>query len=215
MKDSPLARMGELYGKLFYHFAKEMLSLGEEGEEALRKAIRNYAKDRGETERSQAESLGLPLNYETFRISVKDMPYMQMSEEYRRYHPEIEGNSPFDGFCMFADIWSRYPDGWDVARIYCDEFHHAKWAAFNPKFKIDMVEVITKGDPVCTAPCYIEGDEYDQKRQKDIEEICAKAKSYGFLVDSSSYGDIKEIGKNVKPLKMDEMRAQSEKYPTL
>jgi hypothetical protein len=66
MKDEPLARMGELWAKLYYHMAKEMLTLGEEGEKALRRAIRNYARDRGETMRKQAEALGLPLTYETF-----------------------------------------------------------------------------------------------------------------------------------------------------
>ena len=59
MKDEPLARMGELWAKLYYHLVREMLSLGEEDEKALRGGIRNYATDRGETMRKQAEALGL------------------------------------------------------------------------------------------------------------------------------------------------------------
>ena len=41
MKDAPLARMGEMWAKLYYHMAKEMLALGLEGEEALRRSIKN------------------------------------------------------------------------------------------------------------------------------------------------------------------------------
>jgi hypothetical protein len=87
-------------------------------------------------------------------------------------------------------MWERYPDGWEVAKIYCDEFHHAKWEAFNPNFRVDMVSEITRGDPVCNLRSYEVGDEYDQQRQKDLREICEKAKSYGFILDSSPNGDL-------------------------
>jgi hypothetical protein len=195
MKDAPLARMGELWAKLYYHMAKEMLKFGKEGEQALRRAIRNYAIDRGETMKKQAEALGLPLNYETFQVTIKDMPFKEICEEMVKYYPDAKGTSPSEGFCAYAVVWSKYPDGWDIAKIYCDEFHHAKWAAFNPKFKVDMVSVITRGDPCCNLVSYIEGDEYDKQRQKTIEEICSKAKRYGFLIDTSEYGKLENACK--------------------
>lgn len=195
MKDEPLARMGELWAKLYYHMAKEMLTLGEEGEKALRRAIRNYARDRGETTRKQAEVLGLPLTYETFQVTVKDMPFKQICEEMVKYYPDAMGSTAVDGFCAYAEVWRKYPDGWKVGKIYCDEFHHPKWAAFNPKFRVDMVAEITRGDPCCILRSYIEGDDYDKKRQKTIEEICAKAKGYGFMVDTSPNGKIEEACK--------------------
>lgn len=199
MKDEPLARMGELWAKLYYHLAKEMLSLGEEGEKALRRAIRNYAVDRGETMRKQAEALGLPLTYETFQVTIKDMPFKEICKEMVKYYPEAKGVTSAEGFCAYAEVWRRYQDGWDIARIYCDEFHHAKWAAFNPKFRVDMVAEITRGDPCCILRSYIEGDEYDRKRQKTLEEICAKAKSYGFMIDTSPQGDLEEACKRGNP----------------
>jgi hypothetical protein len=192
MKDSPLARMGEMWAKLYYHMAKEMLALGSEGEEALRRSIRKYAVDRGETMRKQAEALGLPLNWDTFRVHVKDMPFLELCEEMTKYYPSEKFTSS-EGFCAYAKIWERYPDGWEVARVYCDEFHHAKWAAFNPKFRVDMVSEITRGDPVCILRSYEIGDEYDQQRQKDLKEICEKSKSYGFILDSSPSGDLTKI----------------------
>ena len=192
MKDEPLARMGEIYAKLYYYLAKEMLTFAEEGEKALRKAIRNYAIDRGEQERKQAEALGLPLTYETFGITVKDMPFDIIQKEMGKYYPDFKDATTEEGFCSYAEVWRRYPDGWEIAKIYCDEFHHAKWAAFNPKFRVDMVAEITRGDPCCTLRSYIEGDEYDQKRQKDIKEIRDKAKNYGFINDASSHGNIEK-----------------------
>jgi hypothetical protein len=192
MKDAPLARMGEMWAKLYYHLAKEMLTLGSEGEKALRRAIRNYAIDRGETMRKQAKALGLPLTYETFTTTIKDMPFSQLCKEMVKYYPDAKGISASEGFCAYAEFWGKYQDGWDVAKIYCDEFHHAKWAAFNPKFRVDMASVITKGDPVCSLISYIEGDEYDQERQRTIKEICGKARKYGFFVDSSDHGNLEK-----------------------
>lgn len=192
MKEAPLARMGEMWAKLYYHMAKEMLTLGKEGEEALRRSVRNYAIDRGNTMRKQAEDLGLPLNWDTFRVHVKDMPFLELCKEMTLYYPSEKYTSS-EGFCAYAKIWERYSDGWEIAKIYCDEFHHAKWAAFNPKFRVDMVAEITRGDPACILRSYEVGDEYDQQRDKDLVEFCANAMKYGFLLDSSPSGDVSKI----------------------
>jgi hypothetical protein len=201
MKDEPLARMGELWAKLYYHLAKEMLTLGEEGEKTLRKAIRNYGKDRGEKMRRQALSLGLPLTYQTFEETINDMPFKEICEETIKYFPDAKNKEIPEKekctyeFCPYAEVWKNYPDGWDIAKIYCDEFHHAKWAAFNPKFKVDMVSEITRGDSCCILISYIDGDDYDRKRQKTIKEVCDKAKSYGFMLDTSTHGKIEKACK--------------------
>ncbi len=55
-----------------------------------------------------------------------------------------------------------------------------------------MVDVITKGDPICTLTSYEEGDEYDKKRKETIKEICEKAKKYGFISDSSEWGKLEK-----------------------
>ena len=109
-----------------------------------------------------------------------------------KYYPSDKYTSS-EGFCAYAKIWERYPDGWEVAKLYCDEFHHAKWAAFNPKFRVDMVAEITRGDPTCILRSYEVGDEYDQQRQKDLTDLCEKAKKYGLILDSSPSGDLSKI----------------------
>lgn len=209
MRDAPVTRMGELYGKLYYHLAKALVDrFGKEGEEALREAIRNFAIDRGETMARQAKAMGLPLTWKTFR-EIADMPDTQ--EGYKKYHPEVKGTQPWDGLCTYAEVWKRYPDGWKLGRIYCDEFHHAKWAAFNPKFRIDMVEVITKGDDVCTLISYEEGDEYDTRRKQTLKEVGEKAKKYGFLTDESEHGDLRKATRDVK-ISEDDLKEQRSVY---
>ena len=190
MKDAPVARMGELYGKLYYYLSKELVdSFGIDGEQALRRAIRNFAIDRGEQMQAQAVEMGLPLDWHTFsRDGIGDMPDTQPG--YKKYHPNAKGTKPSDGLCTYAEVWKQYPDGWDLGKIYCDEFHHAKWKAFNPKFRVDMVDVITKGSPICTLVSYETGDEYDKQRKETIKEILEKAKKYGFISDSSEWGKL-------------------------
>ena len=146
--------------------------------------------------RAQAEAMGLPLDWQTFgRAGLGDMPDTQPG--FKKHHPECRGTKPSEGLCTYAEVWRNYPDGWDLGRIYCDEFHHSKWAAFNPRFRVDMAEVITKGDPICTLVSYEEDSEYDKKRKATISEIASKAKKYGYLTDSSSYGDLAENTKHV------------------
>jgi len=70
-----------------------------------------------------------------------------------------------EGFCAYAEFWRNYKDGWDVAKIYCDEFI-TRMGAFNPKFRIDMVSTITKGNPNCQLVTYIEGDEYERSGRR-------------------------------------------------
>ena len=91
MKEAPVARMGELYGKLYYYLAKELVdSFGNDGEQALRRAVRSFAVDRGEQMRAQAEEMGLPLDWHTFsRGGIGDMPDTQPG--YKKYHPNAKG----------------------------------------------------------------------------------------------------------------------------
>ena len=200
MEDS-VARMGEIWAKLYYHLAREFAALGSEGEAALRRGIRNFAQDRGEAMRRVAEERGLPLTLETLMRNppegVHDMPFAKICQEALKNFPDvkIDRSKPLpsysaEGFCAYAAWWAQYPDGLALGKIYCDEFHHVRNQAFNPKLRIDMVQYITRGDPKCLLRSYFEGDEYDKKRKEDLKEICRKARSYGFIIDSSEHGNI-------------------------
>ena len=202
--------MGEIWSKLYYHLARELVALGPDGEAALRRGIRNFARDRGMAMRRVAEERGLPLTLETLMRpppeGVHDMPFEKICEEALKSFPnaKIDRSKPLrsyagEGFCAYAAWWAQYPDGLDLGKIYCDEFHHIRNEAFNPKLRMDMVQYITRGDPKCVLRSYFEGDEYDKKRREDIKEICSKARSYGFFIDSSEYGDLSKQCKKDRP----------------
>lgn len=201
--EDPVARMGEIWAKLYYHLAREFVALGPKGEEALRRGIRNFARDRGEAMRRVAEERGLPLTLDTLMREppegVHDMPFRRICEEALKNFPDvkIDRSKPIQsyseaGFCAYAAWWAQYPDGLKLGKIYCDEFHHVRNEAFNPKLRIDMLQYITRGDQRCVLRSYFEGDDYDKKRQAVIREICSKARSYGFIIDSSEYGNIQK-----------------------
>lgn len=201
--EDPVARMGEIYAKFYYHMARELVALGPDGEAALRRGIRNFAKDRGEAMRRVAEERGLPLTLETLMRNppegVHDMFFTKICEEALKNFPDIKIDQPKPlrsysaaGFCAYAAWWAQYPDGLELAKIYCDEFHHVRNAAFNPKLRIDMVQYMTRGDSKCVMRSYFEGDEYDKKRREDLKEICSKARNYGFMVDSSEHGKLEK-----------------------
>jgi hypothetical protein len=83
--EDPVARMGEIWAKLYYHMAREFMALGAQGEEALRRGIRNFARDRGEVMRRVAEERRLPLTLNTLMRNppqgVHDMPFEEICEE--------------------------------------------------------------------------------------------------------------------------------------
>ena len=66
------------------------------------------------------------------------MHFKKICQELVKYYPDAKGVTSAEGFCAYAEVWRKYPDGWNIAKIYCNEFHHPKWVAFNPKFKVDM-----------------------------------------------------------------------------
>ena len=62
-----------LYALMYYHLAKEFKRLGEDGEKALRRGIRNYGKARGVRLGKRHESLGLPNTMKTLFTNY-DLP---------------------------------------------------------------------------------------------------------------------------------------------
>jgi hypothetical protein len=63
VSEEDIAEFGDLWSLMYFVFAKEMVdSFGEEGEEALRRAIRSYGRARGLRLRKRHEEQGLPIN---------------------------------------------------------------------------------------------------------------------------------------------------------
>jgi len=142
----------EMLARVYFHLANEILNFGEEGEAALRRAIRAYGRDRGLRLRKIHQEKGYPLNVrslydhydlpgtETSRFRRKQLKfgdYTQISETYE---------------CHFCEIWNEM--GGEKAlctlgQIYCNEFHPAMWSTYNPEISVKMPQLLTQGDPYC------------------------------------------------------------------
>jgi hypothetical protein len=138
-----------LYALMYYHLAKEFKGLGEEGEKALRRGIRNYGKARGVRLRKRHESLGLPntmktlfTNYDLPGDTISKRKQVKLTNDDRESHTFA---------CNLEKIWvlEGGEDGDYLGSIYCDEFHQAMWGAYRDGTIVELPELLTKGDPHC------------------------------------------------------------------
>ena len=142
-----IAEFGDLWSLMYYAFAKEMVdSFGDEGEKALRRAIRNYGKIRGRRLRRRHEKQGFPINLRSL-FTYYDLPAHPDTEKNRTVFEDDELVS-FTYICPYERIW-RSRDGVDIGLIYCEEFHHAMWQAYRSDLHVEIPKILTKGDPHC------------------------------------------------------------------
>ena len=147
VSEADIAEFGDLWSLMYYVFAGEMAdSFGEEGEEALRRAIRRYGRARGLRLRRRHEEQGLPINLRSL-FEYYDLPGHPGTEKERTVF-EDDRLVSFTYVCPYERIW-RSRDGTDLGLIYCQEFHHAMWQAYRPDLKVEIPEILTKGDPHC------------------------------------------------------------------
>ncbi len=142
-----IAEFGDLWALMYYTFAKEMVdSFSEEGEEALRRAIRSYGRARGQRLKRRHEKQGLPINLRSL-FTHYDMPSHPGTEKTRMIFEDDKLVS-FTYVCPFEQIW-RAKDGNDFGLLYCQEFHHAMWQAYRSDLDVQIPEILTKDDPYC------------------------------------------------------------------
>lgn len=147
VSETDIAEFGDLWSMMYYIFAKEMLdSFNEEGEEALRRAIRSYGKARGLRLRRRHEEQGLPVNLRSL-FTYYDQPTHPGIEKAREIFEDNKLVS-YTYICPYERIWSAR-DGMELGLFYCEEFHHAMWQAYRPDLVIELPEILTKGDPHC------------------------------------------------------------------
>jgi hypothetical protein len=147
VSEADIAEFGDLWSLMYYVFAREMVdSFGEEGKEALRRAIRGYGKARGLRLRRRHEEQGLPINLRSL-FEHYDLPGHPGIEKERTVFEDGRLVS-FTYICPYERIW-RARDGTDLGLLYCQHFHHAMWQAYRPDLKVEIPEILTKGDPQC------------------------------------------------------------------
>ena len=151
--DADLVAMSEMVAKLYYHMAKEMLdTFGEEGEKALRRAVRAYGRDRGATLREKHREAGIPLTVESI-FKHYDMPGTE-SSHFRRTTFKLDENTRQSEtyVCQFNEIWNDHggvPALRSLGQIYCNEFHPAMWGEYDPDISVELPRLLTQGDEHC------------------------------------------------------------------
>jgi hypothetical protein len=147
LKKDPALWMQWFYDVIYWQVSSAVIDkLGKEGIEALREGIRRYGVYRGERLREEHLQKGLELNVENL------MNHYDLQTQYclRRkrfvFTPEEMISEVYE--CPHYEVWKALGK-LDVAVLYCEEFHPAMWCAYNPKMKLRMPKILTKGDGCC------------------------------------------------------------------
>lgn len=166
-----LAKMADLWAKLYYAFAQEIMKQmgNEKGKDLAIACIRNYAAIRGASVAGFVQRNGLEHNAENF-VKHYDAPFADVQKACLSLFPGKKMDSS-DGttFCPYKEIWEKYENGREVGRIYCEAFHEAMWKSYHPRLRVRQDKIMTKGDDMCTFLTFMEGEEdkgvliFDQK----------------------------------------------------
>ncbi len=116
LQDAYTLMYGVLAGRI-------LADLGDEGESALREALRRYGRGRGLARRREHLRMGVKINMRSLRTVSYDRP---PDPRFRRDWIVLndEERTSRTLACPMAEVWSR--NGMkDIGRIYCEEFHKA------------------------------------------------------------------------------------------
>ncbi len=138
-------RMGNLFGLLYYHFAKTIINeLGDKrGKELILKAVYSYGVERGQVIREKVLAAGLDLTLENF-FKFQRLPSLG-------WEADEEGVT----YCCYAEPWIQR-DKQELGKLYC-EIDFAKIEGYNPKIRMSRISTILDGEACCKYT-YDEGD---------------------------------------------------------
>jgi hypothetical protein len=153
----------DIFSLLYIHMAKEVIeTFGKDGEEAVRRAIRNFGIDRGKRLRTKHESEGLPINLKTL-FTHYDLP--KESSAKRKYLELTETTRYSQRFCCSIQERWREVGPAEYGVIYCDEFHQAMWGAYLEGTVVELPKLLSRGDDYCMFEVYLPG------HKKDAEQL--------------------------------------------
>ena len=138
--------MFNLAAELFAEVAKEITKeFGKEGEEAIRRGVRNFGKKRGESIARRAAADGKSNTIENY------LPYYDMERsELFQYDTEESEDTIDQHFyqCPFAETWIKNGDQ-KYGKLYCDEVDDAISKGFNPCLTHTCHTHLLYGDSCC------------------------------------------------------------------
>lgn len=148
-----LQNLIDIQAKMFYYLAKGLLTFGEEGDAAIRRAIRLFGRDRGLEMRRDHKARGLEITlYNLF--TYYDLPD---DKRFRRNKIELTDQTRLSETleCTFFNVWKELPDGLRIGRIYCEEVHHEIFSGYDEATQINLSQTLTQGDDRCRFSIYL------------------------------------------------------------
>ena len=151
--EKQLQNLLDLQAKMFYYLGRGLLEFGEEGDAALRRAIRKFGRERGLKMRKNHQDRGLEINlYNLFTYyDLPDDPRFSRNKieltEQTRLSETLE--------CTFYNVWIKYPDGPRIGRIYCEEVHHEIFGGYDKAVQTNLSQTLTQGDDRCRFSIYL------------------------------------------------------------
>ncbi|TET56954.1 MAG: hypothetical protein E3J52_11075 [Promethearchaeota archaeon] len=134
------------FARLFCTLTEEVISqFGEKGKETIINAVEKFGERRGQEIAEIVKSLGKELTLKNYFIfSTFD------GDQTTKYKINIvDGNVELIiRQCVFCDGCKDW-DKLEYGKIYCDYIDEAILKGYNPKLKIEVPNMLTKGDKSC------------------------------------------------------------------
>lgn len=148
---SDVAIMKDFYTLIYGFIAERVIdSFGAEGEQVVRRALRDFGKVRGTNHRERTLHYGLELNMRNLH-AYSDLPGDDDQETDRQIFEKDDFYSDLTE-CDMYDLWKKY-DLMKAAVVYCEEIHHAMWTAYHEDTVVVQDKILTRGDDKCTFRC--------------------------------------------------------------
>ncbi len=148
---SEVAIMKDFYTLLYGFLAQRVIdSFGAEGDQVVRRALRDFGELRGGNLRDRQLHYGLELNMRNLHTYC-DLP----GDDEQDTNRQVFENDDFLSYvyeCEMYDLWKKY-DLMDAAVAYCEEIHHAMWHTYHEDTVVVQKEILTRGDCRCSFQC--------------------------------------------------------------
>ena len=142
-----LQQFADFSARLYYFMARKMVEkLGPEaGSEAIKEAVVEFGRFRGEKVREKVLAAGLPLTMEN-EYKYHDLPIgttiweaVSRKEDDRKVSEIIR--------CPFGQMWKSM-DADELGLLYC-AVDYAIWEGYNPAIRYERHECIFEGNKTC------------------------------------------------------------------
>lgn len=159
----------DAWSKMYGHLAKAVVAkLGIEGEQALREGVRVYGSRRGALQRERHMAIGLKPNLLNL-FTHGDVPTHKANPNFKRNKIKLTEQERLSETlcCPIAEVWIAMGIK-DLGRIYCEEFHHAKFGTYNTKAQINLSQSLTQeGDDYCRFSIYLRPGNMTPEERKE------------------------------------------------